>query len=61
MALAVETYQEWVNELNIRIKALEQQLSLKDAELSKTKEKLTEAIKYVNQYVQTLEVIQSEL
>jgi hypothetical protein len=44
-----------------QIEALQSELSLKDAELLKTKEKLTEALKYVNQYVQTLEVIQSEL
>ena len=47
--------------MKLQIEALQRELSLKDAELSKTKEKLTEALKYVNEYVQTLEVIQSEL
>ena len=61
MALAVETYQEWVNELNIRITALENELSLKDEIIAKQEKKLTEARKIVEQYLETINVIKEEI
>jgi hypothetical protein len=47
--------------MQIRIEALQRELSLKDAELSKTKEKLTQALRYVQEYVKTLEVVAYEI
>ena len=47
--------------LKLQVSVLQEELAKKDAELLKTKENLTEALKYINEYVQTLEVIQSEL
>ena len=41
--------------------ALKQELAKKDAIIAEKDNRLTEALRYVNDYVQTLEVIQSEL
>ena len=52
---------ETIEFLRLRIKALEQELIKKDAIIAKKEERLIQSLKYVNQYVETLEVIQSEL